>query len=64
MVDATGARVQVFDLKGNFIEDWRDEIIPWGIASYQGYIFVAGEKMADGVSVLASLFQTVLMVGS
>ena len=48
VADREGARVQVFDLDGNFIEDWRDIIVPWAMASIDNNILVAGERLASG----------------
>ena len=48
VADREGARVQVFDLDGNFIQDWRDIVIPWAIASVDKYVLVAGERLAAG----------------
>ena len=45
VADRSGARIQVFDLDGNFIEDWRDIIIPWAVANFNGHIYVAGERL-------------------
>jgi hypothetical protein len=50
VADREGARVQVFDLDGNFIEDWRDILVPWAIASVDKYILVAGERLPEGRS--------------
>ncbi|MDG2289307.1 MAG: hypothetical protein P8K83_05835 [Woeseiaceae bacterium] len=50
VADRDGARVQVFDLDGNFIEDWRDTIAPWAIASIANYVLVAGERLVSGKS--------------
>lgn len=52
VADRSGARIQVFDLDGRFIEDWRDIIIPWGIANYEGFIVVAGQKIPKGQTTL------------
>jgi hypothetical protein len=30
VADRNNVRVQVFDDKGSFIEEWRDLIVPWG----------------------------------
>ncbi len=47
VADRSGGRIQLFDLDGNFIEDWRDVSIPWGLAAYDGHLYVAGAKLAD-----------------
>ncbi|MFT5132109.1 MAG: peptidylamidoglycolate lyase [Gammaproteobacteria bacterium] len=47
VADREGARVQVFDLDGNFITDWRDILMPWAIASLDKYILVAGERLPE-----------------
>jgi sugar lactone lactonase YvrE len=31
VADRNNVRVQVFDDKGNFLEEWRDLIVPWGL---------------------------------
>jgi hypothetical protein len=48
VADRVGARIQVFDLDGNFIGDWRDIILPWAMASIGKYVLVAGERIAIG----------------
>ena len=50
VADREGARVQVFDLDGNFVEDWRDILAPWAMASIDKYILVAGERLPEGKS--------------
>ena len=45
VADRSGARIQVFDLDGNFIDEWRDIIIPWAVANFNGHIYVAGERL-------------------
>ena len=50
VADREGARVQVFDLDGKFIADWRDILVPWAMASVGKYILVAGERLAEGTS--------------
>ena len=47
VADRGGARIQVFDLEGRFIEDWRDSVIPWGLASYKGMVYVVGARLKD-----------------
>jgi peptidylamidoglycolate lyase len=48
VADREGARVQIFDLEGNFIQDWRDIVLPWAMASVDKYILVAGERLPAG----------------
>ena len=47
VADRGGARIQVFDLEGRFIEDWRDSVIPWGLASHKGMLYVVGSRLQD-----------------
>ncbi|QIB64106.1 6-bladed beta-propeller [Kineobactrum salinum] len=42
VADRSGGRIQAFDLDGHFIDEWRDTIVPWGIAEYQQRLYVIG----------------------
>ncbi len=46
VADREGARIQVFDLDGYFITDWRDILVPWALASIGNYVVAAGERLA------------------
>ncbi len=47
VADRSGGRIQVFDLDGHFIREWRDALIPWGIAEYQNRLYVVGPNLSD-----------------
>lgn len=47
VADRGGGRIQVFDLDGQFIEDWRDVMVPWGIASDSKHLYAIGSKLSD-----------------
>jgi len=44
VADREGGRIQLFDLDGNAIGDWRDIFIPWALANANGYLFAVGQK--------------------
>lgn len=48
VADRSGGRIQVFDLEGNFIEDWRDFLEPWGVAARDGHVYVVGRQYGRG----------------
>ena len=48
VADRSGGRIQVFDLDGNFLDAWENIISPWGIASFNNHIYVAGQKFGQG----------------
>lgn len=48
VADRSGGRIQVFDLEGHFIEDWRDVMMPWGIASDNKHLYVIGPELSAG----------------
>ena len=47
VADRSGGRIQIFDLDGRFIDDWRDVMVPWGIASDKEHLYVIGPKLSD-----------------
>jgi len=45
VADREGGRIQIFDLEGNYLGDWRNKFIPWAVASYNGFVVVAGSRL-------------------
>lgn len=48
VADRSGGRIQVFDLDGRFVDEWKGIISPWGIASDNHHIYVAGQAFGKG----------------
>lgn len=45
VADRNNVRIQVFDEKGNFLEEWRDLIVPWGFCvTGKGELWVCGSS--------------------
>ena len=48
VADRSGGRIQVFNLDGKFLDAWENIIAPWGLASFNHHIYVAGQKFGSG----------------